>query len=1263
MPSKQSSILFIALILSALMIGSAFAIGSTASSMAAPSNTGTESMPSPTTATLCGRVVDMATGEPVLGAWIVVGQQSVYTQERTGAGAGSFCLAVPPGRQRIEVEAEGYIGMVHTGQELAAGEYAEVLLEMIASDPAPDQAAALDDIILRQQRVLGETPDDMLDPLDHERGYALSAVTQVPETIRVLMPDGQVVVMDMEEYLKGVVPSEMPASWHPDALRAQAVAARSYASVTRKHAHEGADLCTTTHCQVWKPTQYTSTNRAVEDTRGIVGRHSMGRIISAFYFAHSDGYTRNSEDVWSTRLDYCRSVSSPCGYDYMRGHGVGLAQVGTGVMARQGYPYEAILKHYYTGISVSADPNAGANGQIVDARVSPTTGDENTLFTFTLVYRANDNAGTASGIAVANVIINGHAHALDRVWDEGGAEGTMIYRLSTHLPPGEHTYRFFVEESQGLISRWPASGAQAGPVVQALAQPSPPPASGIQVHSLSLSTEIDWLAGAFENTRVTTLSDGSLTLAHGHAEGSYTSTVLTAPHPFIAVGATWLAALADANLDPDDALGIEVRVSQDGVAWGPWLALSISEDGTARRDLQASDLVVAIGQKLQARITLRRTSPSAPAPILKDLRLVCIDSSDGPSAPAVAQAPLRPRVITRSEWGADESLMTWMPAYRPVQAVVVHHTAFGDETITPAAAIRAIYHYHAVVREWGDIGYNFLVDRQGNIYEGRAGGPGVVGGHARPYNPGSIGISLIGNFEEEQVPQAMREGLVRFIAWQAVDHLLDPLGEGYFIDKHLPTIFGHRDGANTICPGRYAYALLPSIRQEVRQTMNQIPPSAVFSWPVREQHLRAVADLQVRASVNTNEVRFYVNGQLRAVDSSAPFTWKWNTSTEPEATHTLRIVPYNQAGEGTAFDMPIIVDNTPPGGSPQAPPWTSSRAISVTIENAAPATAVQFSNDWVWNAQDLSYTPGSGIAIDDDTALSGKPWLGRGGIDTPGAWYGPYTCALPTHTVYDVYFRYKTSDNGGDTGLATLDVVDHQASDHTIRIYDQRALSTSDFGRANTYEDVRLAMDYRGGRSEAPPTCEAGHGVEFRTWFSSAGDLYLDRVAVFAAARPLMGGTTSTVSWTLSDEDGPQRLLVRLLDQAGNAAEHELTVGLDRAAPHWFHYGVGSVWVQDRHAGLDPQRAEWSTSHDGGGTWSNWQPLTLTIPPGTTQAIPLNAGDKSGTHIRFRLADMLGQQSESAAIPLRAAPTPTATPRPDQNETPVLLPLILSVTP
>ena len=76
-------------------------------------------------------------------------------------------------------------------------------------------------------------------------------------------------------------------------------------------------------------------------------------------------------------------------------------------------------------------------------------------------------------------------------------------------------------------------------------------------------------------------------------------------------------------------------------------------------------------------------------------------------------------IISRAAWGADENLMTWTPEYRTVRKFVVHHTATSNGDLDPAATVRAIYYYHAVTRGWGDIGYNYLIDAQGRIYEGR----------------------------------------------------------------------------------------------------------------------------------------------------------------------------------------------------------------------------------------------------------------------------------------------------------------------------------------------------------------------------------------------------------------------------------------------------------------------------------------------------------------------------------------------------------------
>ncbi|MGQ9627831.1 MAG: SpoIID/LytB domain-containing protein [Anaerolineae bacterium] len=185
-----------------------------------------------------------------------------------------------------------------------------------------------------------------------KRSRPLVPTFDIPSTIRVLMPDGRVEFMDLDEYLKGVIPAEIGPASPFEALKAQAIASRSYAVTNRRHLQEGADVCTTTHCQLWRPERYPETDRAVEETRGLVATYE-DEIIQAFYFAHCDGRTRNSEDVWQEALPYCRSVPCPRPYYELMGHGVGMCQAGAIAMAEGGRSAEEIIRHYYTGTAVS----------------------------------------------------------------------------------------------------------------------------------------------------------------------------------------------------------------------------------------------------------------------------------------------------------------------------------------------------------------------------------------------------------------------------------------------------------------------------------------------------------------------------------------------------------------------------------------------------------------------------------------------------------------------------------------------------------------------------------------------------------------------------------------------------------------------------------------------------------------------------------------------------------------------------------------------
>jgi hypothetical protein len=201
----------------------------------------------------------------------------------------------------------------------------------------------------------------------------------IPATLLVQLPDGEIKEMPLDAYLKGVVPTEMGLKKPVEALKAQAIASRSYAVTTRRHASDGFDMCCTTHCQVYKPkNRYEDSDRAVDETSGQILTYD-GRLVGTPFFGHCDGHTRDSEDVWPSRVEYLRSVSCICGYTDLYGHGVGMCQRGAAALATQGAAAEEILKHYFTGVEIARAtlvPRTGFRrsmilGRVVDAQGKP----------------------------------------------------------------------------------------------------------------------------------------------------------------------------------------------------------------------------------------------------------------------------------------------------------------------------------------------------------------------------------------------------------------------------------------------------------------------------------------------------------------------------------------------------------------------------------------------------------------------------------------------------------------------------------------------------------------------------------------------------------------------------------------------------------------------------------------------------------------------------------------------------------------------------
>lgn len=292
-------------------------------------------------------------------------------------------------------------------------------------------------------------------------------------------------------------------------------------------------------------------------------------------------------------------------------------------------------------------------------------------------------------------------------------------------------------------------------------------------------------------------------------------------YPFQAIAPSW-----SGEGDPDAI--VEVLWSPDGVTWSEplWIGRAGHNGRPDRAGRHIGALVATPGGTF---LQYRTYDGDGNLASLPGFELDYIDAAAGPTLeqvaePATAPAFAKPPVISRVGWGADESLRydkkgneIWPLEYQAVEHVIIHHadTAnFND----PVLEMRSIYYFHTITRGWGDIGYNYLVDFLGNVYEGRIGGETAVGGHAEGYNTGSCGICLMGRFFDADITPEMHNAIVWITAWAARD--LDPVGSAAFHDiPSLPTICGHRDVNNTTCPGDEFYAHLETIRGEVRRVI------------------------------------------------------------------------------------------------------------------------------------------------------------------------------------------------------------------------------------------------------------------------------------------------------------------------------------------------------------------------------------------------------------------------------------------------------------
>ncbi|WP_051549119.1 FG-GAP-like repeat-containing protein [Nocardioides sp. URHA0032] len=338
-------------------------------------------------------------------------------------------------------------------------------------------------------------------------------------------------------------------------------------------------------------------------------------------------------------------------------------------------------------------------------------------------------------------------------------------------------------------------------------------------------------------------------------------TLTSLPEPvsgYGTVGVTW----AHGTQLPEGDITLQVR-TRTGDSWSGWLDLEYHDDHgpdpgseEARHARPGTDELL-VGDVDQVQVKVATTLNALPA----DLKLAVVDpgraarsamekpaldttSMDGTPGDAVPSTSTtiatddgegtggsdridlsaatftpKPQIFSRAQWGADERMRDKSSLhYFEVHAGFVHHTVNANDYTRDEvpAILRSIYAYHTQSRGWSDIGYNFLVDRFGRIWEGRYGGIDrpVVGAHTLNYNDYAFAMSAIGNYDIKQPSQAMVQAYGALFAWKLSLHGVDASSTKQWVgSRYFEAINGHRDAASTACPGRYLYAKIPQIRR------------------------------------------------------------------------------------------------------------------------------------------------------------------------------------------------------------------------------------------------------------------------------------------------------------------------------------------------------------------------------------------------------------------------------------------------------------------
>lgn len=285
-----------------------------------------------------------------------------------------------------------------------------------------------------------------------------------------------------------------------------------------------------------------------------------------------------------------------------------------------------------------------------------------------------------------------------------------------------------------------------------------------------------------------------------------------------------------------------------------------------------------------------------------------LQAADGPVV-----YPL-PEYVERTTWGATLGLSnTASRSVTNVTHLIVHHSAGNTTSSDFAAVVRGYWDFHVNGRNWADIGYNWLVDGNGVIYQGRAfnldGNKNVIGAHFSGHNANTMGICVIGNYNNTMPTGDALFSLNEMLAWKASELEIDPLGtaQHYSPGGNINRISGHRDsGIYTDCPGHQLYAFLPEVRQDVFDLLDEFFTPVDYHIPPRDQETGFESLAEAINWINTvdevtSNIRFIITDDLDETGENLNLTRSFRQNTQ------LHIVPEAGTSPVVMLDHPLII--------------------------------------------------------------------------------------------------------------------------------------------------------------------------------------------------------------------------------------------------------------------------------------------------------------------------------------------------------------------